>query len=171
MLSRLKSTYAEYPSRFWILVGASFVDGVGRTILNPFFALYVTHRFGVGMTEAGLLFSIFSVSGFAGAMLGGALTDRFGRKGIVLFGLIFSALSSLTMGFVGRLPPLRWLRRRRLPDVLPARSAIVLYLLTTLRRVQLSVVGIWLDHRPRLWAGFPPRAPSCSLFVLDAVCS
>ncbi len=103
MLSRLKSTYDEYPSRFWILVGASFVDGVGRTILNPFFALYVTHRFGVGMTEAGLLFSIFSVSGFAGSMLGGALTDRFGRKGIVLFGLIFSALSSLTMGFVGRL--------------------------------------------------------------------
>src|SRR5512137_147883 len=103
MIRRLQSTYHEYPSRFWILVGASFIDAVGRTILNPFFALYITDRFGVGMTEAGVLFSIFAVSGFVGNMLGGALTDRFGRKGMVLFGLVFSALSSLTMGSVSRL--------------------------------------------------------------------
>lgn len=82
---------------------ASFVDGIGRTMIFPFFALYVTERFNVGMTEAGVLFAIFSVSGFGGSMLGGALTDKFGRRWMVLFGLAFSALSSLTMGIVNQL--------------------------------------------------------------------
>ncbi len=178
MLSRLKSTYHEYPSRFWILVGASFVDGVGRTILNPFFALYVTHQFGVGMTEAGLLFSIFSVSGFAGSMLGGALTDRFGRKGIVLFGLIFSALSSLTMGFVGRLTTFYVLAVvvGLLSDVAgPAHAAMVADLLPEHQRAEgfgiLRVVGnlAWIVG-PTI-GGLLASRSFLLLFSLDAVCS
>lgn len=103
MIRRLRSTYHEFPSRFWVLVGASFVDRVGGTIIMPFFALYVTQRFGVGMTQAGMLFAVFSVAGFFGNMIGGGLTDRFGRKAMVLFGLIFSALSSVSMGLVDEL--------------------------------------------------------------------
>jgi MFS family permease len=52
------------------------------------------------MTEAGVLFAIFSVCGVVGSMLGGALTDKLGRRGMVLFGLVFSALSSVSMGLV-----------------------------------------------------------------------
>jgi MFS family permease len=103
VISRLRATYRDYPSKFWVLVGASFVDGIGRTAIWPFFALYITQRFDVGMTQAGILFAIFSTAGFVGNMLGGALTDRFGRKTIVLFGLVVSALSALTMGTVDRL--------------------------------------------------------------------
>ena len=98
MLNRLRSTYREYPGNFWVLVGASFIDTIGRTAMIPFFALYVTQKFDVGMTEAGILFAIFSLAGFFGNMIGGALTDRFGRKSIILFGLVVSALSSLEIG-------------------------------------------------------------------------
>jgi MFS family permease len=97
---RVVTVYRDYPSTFWTLVGASFVDALGGAVLFPFFALYVTANFGVGMTEAGALFTIFAISGIVGGMLGGALTDRFGRRGIVIFSLISSALSSLTLGFV-----------------------------------------------------------------------
>lgn len=76
---------------------------MGRTILFPFFALYITQKFNVGMTEAGALFGVFSVASFGGNLIGGALTDRFGRKSMILFGLVFSGLSSLTMGFVDSL--------------------------------------------------------------------
>jgi MFS family permease len=103
VIAQLRTTYREYPRKFWVLVGASFVDGLGRATIWPFFALYITQRFDVGMTEAGILFAIFSTAGFVGNMLGGALTDRFGRKTIVLFGLVVSALSALTMGAVDRL--------------------------------------------------------------------
>ncbi|MCK5315818.1 MAG: MFS transporter [Anaerolineales bacterium] len=103
MLNKFKSTYNEFPPRFWILVVASFVDRVGGTLIFPFFALYITQKFNVGMTQAGVLIGIFSFSGLIGNMLGGALTDRFGRRVMVLFGLVFSALSSVAMGLVNQL--------------------------------------------------------------------
>ncbi len=55
------------------------------------------------MTEAGILFAIFPIAGFFGNIIGGALTDRLGRKSIILFGLVVSALSSLAMGLVNSL--------------------------------------------------------------------
>jgi len=100
MLNRVRSTYQEFPPRFWILVVATFIDRIGGTLIYPFFALYITEKFNVGMTEAGILVAIFSVSAFVGSMLGGALADKFGRRAMVLFGLVFSALSSISMGLV-----------------------------------------------------------------------
>src|SRR5512138_3373124 len=98
MLRRLKETYAEFPPLFWIVAGTLFIDSIGSTLLFPFFALYITQRFGVRMTEAGILLGISSLCGLAGSVIGGALTDRFGRRQLILFGLVFSALSSLSFG-------------------------------------------------------------------------
>lgn len=98
MLTRLKKTYDEFPRLFWIVVGTLFVDAIGSTLLFPFFALYITRKFGVGMTEAGILLGISSLFGLIGSVIGGALTDRFGRRQLILFGLVFSALSSLSLG-------------------------------------------------------------------------
>ena len=97
-LQKMKDVYNEYPRIFWVLVLISFVDRLGGALLFPFFALYLTSRFGVGMTDVGVLFATFSLSSFAGAAIGGALTDRFGRKGIIIFGLIASSMSSIAMG-------------------------------------------------------------------------
>jgi len=52
------------------------------------------------MTTVGLIFGVFSIAGVVGSTLGGALTDRIGRKSMLLFGLVMSALSSLTMGLI-----------------------------------------------------------------------
>ena len=103
MLEKLRNIYHEYPRRFWMLVGVNFVDGIGGTLLFPYFSLYITGKFGVGMTQAGLLLGIFSIMGNVGSMIGGALTDKYGRKSIMLIGLVFSALSELTMGLVNQL--------------------------------------------------------------------
>lgn len=100
MITSLTSTLRRYSPRFWVLVGSSFIDSLGSTMAFPFFSLYITSKFDVGMTEAGVLLGLFSISGFVGGMIGGALTDRFGRRGIVLFGLIFSAMSSIAFGVI-----------------------------------------------------------------------
>ena len=93
-------TIRKFPRAFWVIVITSFIDSIGSTILHPFFALYVTHKFNVGMTEAGLILATNSVAGLVGSAIGGAMADRFGRRGIILFGLVISALSSLSLGFV-----------------------------------------------------------------------
>jgi MFS family permease len=94
----LKRLYEEYPPRFWALVLLTFIDAIGGALLFPFFSLYVTYRFGVGMTEVGRLFAVFAVTGVLGTVLGGALADRWGRKGMIIFGVLASGLSSLLLG-------------------------------------------------------------------------
>lgn len=100
MLNKITTIYREYPRTFWMMIMVNFVDRLGGSLLFPFFALYVTKKFDVGMTEVGGLFAIFSLSSFIGAFPGGALTDRFGRKGIIIFSLISTSISTLLMGFV-----------------------------------------------------------------------
>jgi MFS family permease len=71
----MRKIYHEFPRLFWIVVVVSFVDGIGSTLLFPFFALYITQKFGVGMTQAGILLGMSSLFGLVGSMAGGALTD------------------------------------------------------------------------------------------------
>lgn len=98
MLNSIRRTYNEFPPLFWVVVVTLFIDSIGSTLLFPFFALYITEKFGVGMTQAGILIGMSSLFGIFGSMLGGALTDRFGRRKLILIGLVFSALSSLSFG-------------------------------------------------------------------------
>lgn len=101
MLKSLRKTYNDFRPLFWIVVFTLFIDSIGSTLLFPFFALYITGRFGVGMTQAGILIGMSSLFGLVGSILGGALTDRFGRRRLILFGLVFSAVSSLLFGLAG----------------------------------------------------------------------
>ena len=97
-MEKIRATIAEYPRNFWILIGSLFIDRLGGALIFPFFSLYITEKFGVGMTQVGTLFAFYAVSSFFGSLIGGALTDRFGRRSLMIFGLISSATSALIMG-------------------------------------------------------------------------
>jgi len=99
LLTRTRKIYHEYPRAFWIYNVIVFIDRLGGFMLYPFFALYLTQKFDIGMSTVGILFAIFSISGMVGSALGGALADRMGRKVVIIFSLILSSLSALGMGF------------------------------------------------------------------------
>ncbi|HEY72016.1 MAG: hypothetical protein DRI81_01185 [Chloroflexi bacterium] len=100
LLEHIRNIYAEYPRQFWILILGVFIDRLGGALMFPFLTLYITQKFSVGMTEVGLIFGLVSLSSIVGSVLGGALTDRFGRKGMVIFGLLISAFINLMVGLV-----------------------------------------------------------------------
>lgn len=100
MFKRLRAAYQEYPKNFWILVGALFIDRVGGALIYPFLALYITSKFNVGMTEVGTIFAIHSGGAFLGNMAGGAFADKFGRKTMLIIGLVFSATITILMGLI-----------------------------------------------------------------------
>ena len=94
----ITDTVAEYPRGFWMLMGINFINFLGNNLIFPFFALYISKKFDASMTEVGLLFTFFTIAGFIGSTIGGAMTDRFGRKSMLIFNLITSALFNLAMG-------------------------------------------------------------------------
>ena len=98
LLEKTKKVYNEYPRAFWIYNLIVFIDRLGGFMLYPFFALYLTQKFDIGMSTVGILFAIFSISGMVGSALGGALADRMGRKVVIIVSLVLSSLSALGMG-------------------------------------------------------------------------
>lgn len=99
LLNRTKTIYHEYPPAFWTYNVIIFIDRLGGFMLYPFFALYLTQRYDIGMSTVGILFGIFSISGMVGSALGGAIADRMGRRTVIIFSLLLSSLSALGMGF------------------------------------------------------------------------
>jgi MFS family permease len=178
MYTRLNKLYHEFPRLFWVVVAVSFIDRIGGTLLFPFFALYITQKFNVGMTQAGILLGMSSLFGLIGSTIGGALTDKFGRKQLILFGLIFSAVSTLTFGLVNHLSalyPLMVVVGLLSSVAHPAHDAMIADILPETQRQEgfgvLRVVGnlAWIAG-PTI-GGFVANINFFYLFVIDAVIS
>ena len=178
MFSGLRNIYTEFPSRFWMVVGVRFIDRIGGTMLFPFFSLYITEKFSVGMTQAGIILGFFSIFSMLGSMIGGALTDKFGRRSLILFGLVFSALSTLSLGLVREywvLFPLAVLTGLLSDISHPAHQAMIADILPEKQRAEgfgiLRVVGnmAWIIG-PTL-GGLIANQSYFYLFISDAVAS
>jgi DHA1 family tetracycline resistance protein-like MFS transporter len=81
-----------------ILFATVFFDLLGFGIVIPFLPMYAT-RLGVGAGAIGLLLSAYSITQFIFAPLLGRLSDRIGRRPIIMLGLLGSSLSYLIYGF------------------------------------------------------------------------
>ncbi|MFZ5908725.1 MAG: MDR family MFS transporter [Chloroflexota bacterium] len=178
MFNRFQQIYREFPSRFWLVVGVMFIDRIGGTMLFPFFSLYITQKFEVGMTQAGIILGFFSIFGMVGSMIGGALTDKFGRRSLILFGLVFSAVTTLAFGLVeefNMLFPLAVITGLLSDIAGPAHQAMIADILPEEQRAEgfgiLRVVAnmSWIIG-PTI-GGFIATRSFLYLFIIDAVIS
>lgn len=81
-----------------ILFATVFFDLLGFGIVIPFLPMYAA-RLGIGAGAIGLLLSAYSIMQFIFAPLLGRLSDRIGRRPIIMLGLFGSSLSYLIYGF------------------------------------------------------------------------
>jgi len=100
VFKKTRDQFFSFPKPFRILLFSTFIDRLGGALIFPFLSLYVAQKFEVGMTEVGLIFGVWSASSLIGSMIGGALADKFGRKSVIIFGLISSAVTGILMGLV-----------------------------------------------------------------------
>jgi len=178
IFGNIKKTYNEFPRLFWVVVLTRFIDALGGTIMFPFFSLYVTQKFGVGMTQAGILLGMNSFFALAGSTVGGALTDRFGRRKIILFGLVFSALSSLSLGLANSIKlmyPLVMVVGLLASVANPAHEAMLADILPESKRQEgygiLRVVYNYAWIVGTAMGGLIATRSFFALFVIDAVVS
>jgi multidrug resistance protein len=81
-----------------ILFATVFFDLLGFGIVIPFLPMYAT-RLGLGAGAIGLILSAYSITQFLFAPVLGRLSDRIGRRPIIMLGLFGSSLSYLIYGF------------------------------------------------------------------------
>ena len=90
------------PPGFGVLWTTVAVDLLGFGIVVPLLPLYA-HRLGAGPGSVGLLLAAFSAAQFVSAPLLGRLSDRVGRKPLLILSLVGTAAASLLTGVAGSL--------------------------------------------------------------------
>ena len=94
---------APLPRGFGAIWSTVAIDLVGFGIIIPVLPLYA-ERFGASPAVVGALFASFSVAQLLMAPVWGAVSDRVGRKPVLLLSLAGTAVGSLLTGLAGSLP-------------------------------------------------------------------
>ena len=81
-----------------LLTSVVFMDMVGFGLILPLLPYYAT-TFGANATTIGLLYSAYALGQFIGAPIVGRLSDRYGRKPLLLLSIGGTFLSLLLLGF------------------------------------------------------------------------
>ncbi len=84
-------------ARLGVLMGAVFVDMLGFLMVLPLLPFYA-ERMGADALTVGVLVSAFAFAQLATSPLWGRVSDRFGRRPVILAGLATSAVAYLLFG-------------------------------------------------------------------------
>ncbi|HSR47937.1 MAG TPA: MFS transporter [Anaerolineales bacterium] len=85
------------PSTYWFLWAGTIVNRLGGFVV-PFLTLYLTQR-GVPIAQAALMVSLFGAGSFAASLVGGELSDRLGRRPVMLISFFVAPVAMLVLGF------------------------------------------------------------------------
>ncbi len=79
----LRNTMGGLPATYWYLWTGLLINRVGGFAVL-FLSLYLTSQRGASTALAGLIVGTYGIGGVAGTLLGGVLTDRWGRRATLL---------------------------------------------------------------------------------------
>ncbi|MDC7224833.1 MAG: MFS transporter [Spirochaetales bacterium] len=100
MIKQVLRPYSSLPFQVYILFLARIINRMGDFV-GFFLTLYLSRFLGFSEKETGLVVSLAGLSMMAGSLLGGRLSDRRGRKKLLI---LFQTLSALTVIACGFLP-------------------------------------------------------------------
>lgn len=86
------------PRTFWLLWTGTLINRLGSFVII-FLAIYLTSDRGFSQSRAGLVIGLYGAGGALGTMIGGVLTDRWGRRPTLLTAQFGAAALMLTLGF------------------------------------------------------------------------
>lgn len=82
--------YLKLPKSILIIIVARIINCCGSFIF-PFLTLILIENCGMDKSEIGFFVTVASISSLLGTLLGGYITDKFGRKNIIISSSILSA--------------------------------------------------------------------------------
>jgi MFS family permease len=87
MFKRLQSARHTYPSQFFLILAGLLLSTTGTSMIWPFLTIYVSEKLDLPLTEVAALIALNGAVALLASFVAGPITDRFGRKGILVVGL------------------------------------------------------------------------------------
>ena len=109
MLAARRGPFHDLPPQVAILTAVSFTVALGFGIVAPAIPAFA-RQFGVDVTVAASVISVFALMRVIGALPAGRLVDRFGEPGVMAAGIAVVAVSSIMAGCSRSFPELLVLR-------------------------------------------------------------
>ena len=107
VISRAAKMFSRFDRRVWLLLFAMLVFRFGHGLYFPFSSIYFHNVLGIPLSLVGIGLAVFAAAGVLSGLVAGPLTDRYGRKPVMLAALAGSSASffafSLVGGFAGYL--------------------------------------------------------------------
>ncbi|WP_102261424.1 MDR family MFS transporter [Mesobacillus jeotgali] len=97
-MNKLKSYYRQFHPIVWVLLSGTVLARGSAFATLPFLAIYLSRNLDLHPVLIGITIGISPLSGVVGGFLGGHLSDRFGRKPVMI-GSLFS-MSLVYFGFM-----------------------------------------------------------------------
>src|SRR5918998_1013627 len=102
-VARARSYAGRYPRAYWVLVSGEVVQSVGFGMAVPFIAIYLTETIGASATGAGAVLALWALVGLFGQPIGGMLSDRIGRRPVILGGLAAAGVAAIAWSAAGNI--------------------------------------------------------------------
>jgi MFS family permease len=99
-MSPPSSTTREFlglPRSYWLLWTGMLVNRLGGAVF-PFLSIYLTRNRGLPVDLAGLVVGLHAAGGMPSGPVGGTLSDRFGRRPVMVVGTVLAAATMLALG-------------------------------------------------------------------------
>lgn len=99
MKNRFKGLTEVLPPIYWLLWSGTLVNRLGGFVI-PFLTLYLTSQREIPVSQAALMVSFYGAGSFIAQLTGGELTDRLGRRPVMLISFFVTPAAMLTLGLV-----------------------------------------------------------------------
>ena len=91
----------EYPRQFWLLFWGMLLSTIGSSMIWPFLMIYASERLNLPLTQTASLVTINSTASLIMTFAAGQITDRVGRKMVMVVSLISNAVVYLFLSHAG----------------------------------------------------------------------
>lgn len=96
--ARLRREWAQYHPTVWLLTGGRLFNSIIQFMTMPFLMIYL-NSLGIDLVLIGAIAMTGPIGSTLGSLIGGQLSDRHGRKGLMVIGLSLSGLATLGFAF------------------------------------------------------------------------
>jgi len=97
MFKRFLETRKEFPGQFWLLFIGMLISTIGSSMIWPFLTLYVSKKLGLPLTQIASLVTMNAVMGLVFSFISGPITDRLGRKWVMVISLFVNGCMYVVM--------------------------------------------------------------------------